>query len=365
MKHFILAFTIAVLKSCIYFVYFAFFFDGIYTLTDDWKYLSTAIRFWENAPLGIVGLKELIEQVKIITNSSHPFYPIVNIFAVRLFGMVYSAPVAINYIILPVIACIGANFAARELLFDNTQKRLIYILLLFYPFLNSWATILNLKDIWVLILFMGLLIGYIHFFHRRYVQAFLLIIPISLVFGILRYYVPYLFFAAFILTLMLHKKTRKMAVLLSTAGIVGLLLFFPSFTNNILLFVNEAQTIRSFPIGFLRFSVTPIPFNTTLHYSFLNIPSIIHWLLFPFMLAGITQFWKTGKMPLRFLVIVVFVFTCFYASFSLLQGPRHRIQLSYNILLFQFVSFYPFISKIIAGKHIVLMKRSNDHYSAT
>lgn len=92
--------------------------------------------------------------------------------------------------------------------------------------------------------------------------------------------------------------------------------------------------------GFIRFLLTPIPFNTEYNYRFLNIPALLHWLFLPFMLIGINFIFKYNTSFTRYLIIYFILFTLLYAFFGELQGPRHRVQLDFIIALSQFLGFY-------------------------
>ena len=99
-------------------------------------------------------------------------------------------------------------------------------------------------------------------------------------------------------------------------------------------------------LGLVRFALTPVPFNTTSEYGFLDLPAVFHWVMFPAALLGL---WRVARMRhpfARFLLAYVAVFTALYAVYGELQGPRHRVQLDFAWATLQFVGVDVFMRLI-------------------
>lgn len=90
-------------------------------------------------------------------------------------------------------------------------------------------------------------------------------------------------------------------------------------------------------LGLVRFALTPVPFNTSSEYGFLDLPALFHWVMFPAVLLGIWQVARMRSPFARFLLAYVAVFTALYAVYGELQGPRHRVQLDFAWATLQFV----------------------------
>jgi len=89
--------------------------------------------------------------------------------------------------------------------------------------------------------------------------------------------------------------------------------------------------------GFVRYLLTPIPFNATENYSFVDLPQVLYWLLLPCMGYGIYRVWRRATLTGRFIVIYFFLMVALYSMYGELQGPRHRYQLEGLIVVFQFL----------------------------
>lgn len=341
LKNSSMAFVIAIIKSSIYYIFFAFFFNGD-LFKDDLGYLLEGLELIKY--VNDVPFRDFLVFAQTHLGSRHIFYPIINMITVGFFRGGYFAPVAINNIVLALVAALGSKLATQEWGFSDTNKKILYIALFLYPVHIGWA-VFNAKDIWVLLFHIILLYGFAQLFRKRYIKSFFIIGFACIILYYLRYYAPWLFGLSFGITLLIliiqNKPKHRLLVICSL--IVTPVILFPFLKPHI-------GTIQQYlgqefnPVyGTLYFLLTPIPY-AEFPFDFRALPSLIHWLLFPFMLLGIVQLWKTNKVFSRFMVIYFFVFVGFYALVSELRGDRQRIQLDFAIVLFQFLGLQSFFS---------------------
>ena len=92
--------------------------------------------------------------------------------------------------------------------------------------------------------------------------------------------------------------------------------------------------------GFIRFLLTPIPFNVDPDLLILNFPAIFHWLFTPFIYFGINKTMKINTSFMRFFLFYFFIFILLYAINGELQGPRHRLQIIYAWTLLEFIGVF-------------------------
>jgi hypothetical protein len=90
-------------------------------------------------------------------------------------------------------------------------------------------------------------------------------------------------------------------------------------------------------IGFVHFTLTPVPFGTDREYGFLDVAALLHWLMLPAAAVGLWSVASARTPFSRYLVAYTMVFVALYAVFGELQGPRHRVQLDFAWAVFQFI----------------------------
>ena len=260
--------------------------------------------------------------------------------AFRIFGEGYYAPVACNNLLTPLIAYLGARLAVREFGLTPLQGRCFYFFLLFHPDILAWSTIMNGKDILVLLSHVLLLLSVSLLFRKRLREALLLGLPTVFVLFFLRFYVPLLFASALVAGAIFAHRVRigpRIRYLL-LGGIVAGFLFVRLGESEILRGILQVREHFVNPLyGFVRFILTPIPFHTAPAYAFLNVPALIHWLLMPFVVAGFVHVLGMRGFFARFFLIYLLVFIGLHAVFGELQGPRHRVQLDYAWATLQFL----------------------------
>ena len=334
----------AFFKSGLYVVYFGALFDGTYTVIDDWGYLTGASELLRRG-VTVPGVFRHWNFLVAMAAGPHVLYYVYNVFAFGLFGYGYYAPVACNVILTVAIAWLGARLAERELPLTKRQGLALYLFLLVHPDITTWSTVINAKDILVLWTHVVVLYSVAALYRRRYLYATIVGLSAVMLLFFLRFYVPILFLAAF----MLHgairlrsaagERARQIVVVCVAAGVIGGVVGVGSIPTAIAAvredFVNPL-------FGIPRFMLTPVPFRTSPQYGFLVMPAVIHWTLMPFLLWGAGRMWRSKNRFTQFFLIYCAVFVLFYGVYAELQGPRHRVQLDYAWGLLQFLGLTAF-----------------------
>jgi hypothetical protein len=340
----VVALMLAFVKAGIFFWYFSFVFDGTFTFLDDWTYVNRGMELYR-ADVRLSNLAENWQLLLIIGGGDHFLYYLYNAYAMRLFGEYYFAPVALNAVLTVPIAYLGARLAQRELGVGESTATGLYVFLLLHPDILSWSSLINAKDILVLLLHIVLLNAVAHYLHGHLKRALLVGLPAVALLFFLRFYVPLLFAVALIASIVIRRRISR-----RTVGYVSLsLLLLAGFALWIGtgIFGYAVDLLRQHfvnPVfGFVRMALTPVPFNTEDAFVFLNFAAAIHWLLFPFVFLGAYRIWLLGTPFTKFFVTYVAVFMGLYAVFGELQGPRHRVQLDFAWAVFQYVGVLRFL----------------------
>ncbi|MEO9522545.1 hypothetical protein [Marinobacter alexandrii] len=337
-------------KATVFVVYFAAFFDGTWTFLDDWTYLEKGQLLLDQG----VSTTNFFAHLPLLFSTAggkHFVYHLFNADAARLFGPAYYAPVAFNIVLTFVAAGFMAGAAKAGLHFSRRLAVGLFASLVLYPDLVAWSTVVNGKDTLVMT-GTGVAVYVISQIESgRYRRAVILGVVIGFVLFFTRFYTPLMMLAAFGLAMLLSSSGRRRpwlwllvtlggAGVLSVLGMRGLVNAF-----NLLLqdFVNPIY-------GFFRYLLTPIPFNTTEHYDFLDLPQVLYWALMPFLVYGVYRVWRRATLTARFAVIYFLLMVALYAMFAELQGPRHRYQLDGLIVLFQFLGFLSVFRQLGMGR---------------
>ncbi len=313
------SFVIASLKTLIPFLYFGFFFSGEWLLLDD-------VSYWQS---GISLLKANLNPLTIFGNQGlallfwesggfHIFYPLYNFLAQYFFGPHYFAPVFWN-VIASVIAGYFLFQLMRELGFEKSRSKFVSILFMFDAQVLVWSSFLNLKDVCV----MTLTVASLHLLLRLMKQfswrdAFSMAVLLALWVS-LRFYIPILLIGAAITYSMMSLRLRHLVLIIIAGIAMG---FYMARHSGIFAVLEPAE----FGIGVVHYLIGPIPWQVEENYSFLTLPSWIHWILFPLAVLGFVKYWKThprSRLVLIYFALVVFAF----AITPEVRGARHRLQL--------------------------------------
>jgi hypothetical protein len=334
----------AFIKSGLFFVYYGNIFDGTYTFKDDLSYLSGASNLLDNG-IGITNINDNWDFLFAIGGGEHFIYYLHNVYSFKLFGEGYYAPVAVNVIITLIIALLGVSLAKKEFGFSFAKARLFSLFLLFHPDILVWSNVMNGKDILVLSLHIALLMSASIYFNREYKKAAIIAIPSIIVLLFLRFYVPLLIIGSLAITFVIISSHKNRTNLIFKA-ILTILIPLIWLGDDIYYYGYMISEYYVNPVyGFVRVLLTPVPFKTEASYAFLDIPSLLNWIFFPFLLYGALLVFRKHTPFSIFLLVYIFSFVFLYSIFGELQGPRHRVQLDYAIALFQFMGIYKALSK--------------------
>ena len=217
--------------------------------------------------------------------------------------------------------------------------------LLLHPDILAWSNVMNGKDIFVLLLHVLLLSAASLYFQGRNNLAIAVAIPVVVILLFLRFYVPLLFSGVFVLHQLLAVKRQHHFYWF--VGTTSLLLLGSLMTIGNLItsaWANLQKNIGNPIFGFVRMTLTPIPFNTELNYSFLDIPALFHWILMPMVAYGVISLMRRKKTPfIKFFLLYLVIFMGLYSVYSELQGPRHRVQLDFAWAVLQFIGIKQYL----------------------
>lgn len=342
-RNFPLALLAALIKSGSFIIYFNLFFDGTFTFLDDWTYLERG-RILFHQDITIFNLAERWEYVKMIAAGSHVLYYLYNCYSMHLFGDFYFSPVAINLILTGVIAAIGKKVFAANLTLSDIQQKTFYFYILLHPDILAWSTVANLKDILILCLHLILILATSFLLKNKILRATITAIPAIFMLFFSRFYVPVFFSISIMLTILRNRNFKGRIPIIIISLVLSFFVFGWIGSDTFESGASAVDQSYDNPVyGFFRMILTPIPFHTELAYSFLNLPALFNWLMFPALLRGFYRSLKMNTTYLNFLTTYFVCFLAFYSMYIELQGPRHRVQLDYAIACFQFIGIMMFL----------------------
>jgi hypothetical protein len=88
-----------------------------------------------------------------------------------------------------------------------------------------------------------------------------------------------------------------------------------------------ADVLAFYPIGFMRFLLTPLPWRVELPTLAEGLGSIIRYALLPFAAFGLAQLWRLRRLQVLPIVITSFLSISLFAIAFRGGGPRHMTQL--------------------------------------
>lgn len=332
-----LASLLGAVKALVYLVYFGLIFDGTYTFLDDWTYLERGAELRAEG-VNLLTAFDNLPLLIAVGQGDHFIYYLYNAVAFDLFGEGYYAPVALNSMLTAPIALLATRLAVREQLVPPRLREVFFAFVLLHPDILAWSTVLNGKETLVLLLHVVLLTAISSFFAGQWKRALVVGGPAVVALLFLRYYVPVLFAAAWILSAVTRLRGRARVRMLAAAALVFGALLLQLGTEGLGFALDRLREDVVNPVlGLVRFALTPVPFNTSGEYGFLEIPALFHWLMFPAALLGLWQVARMRSPFARFLLAYAAVFSALYAVYGELQGPRHRVQLDFAWATLQFI----------------------------
>lgn len=331
---------LAAVRAGIFFVHHELGVWGPWRLEDDVTYLNqgqsladSQLSLW--APLLSAEGREL---AVTIASSRHYIFGFMNSLAIEAIGPFYWAPVAMN-VILSIGAGVALFLLASRLGFRRDFAAVLSSAYVLYPPVVAWSTFVNLKDTAVSLL----VIVTFYFVVKLVTQdsrwgriwSVVTLLLLLLIWYGLRLYIPFLVGAsvAFAFSRRLPRPWT---------GLVTVVVGACTYVGADLLLAREGYdvTLGLASMGnFIRGLMTPQPWSIVDSYSFLIIPSLVHWILLPFFLLGIIALYR---LPTWGPVLVAFtVFTLLIGVVApAMQGPRQRFQIEFILIACQIAGLY-------------------------
>lgn len=324
-----LTLVIVAVKVLFPLLYFSGQFGAPWVLLDDITYEEQAYFLLRSGlnPFEVFFDGEARDLIRSTVGGAHFLYTWWNYVAFLVLGDFYFSPVILN-VALTFISARMLGRLARGCGFDQKYCSYLVALFLVHPETIVWSSFINLKDTLVITSTIGLLLGVQMVFQNRVLWGLMLVAFFVYLFSSLRFYIPFIMAVAVLGLLALRFSGWKRLVFLPPMLLV-LYLITPMDSTATDLFRSDGALF-----GLMRFLLTPRPWNIEEDYSFLLIPTIVHYALFIPVLMVLPVFWRisTGtKLVLLYLAVV----TVFYAFVPELQGPRHRAQVSFIFIWLQ------------------------------
>lgn len=311
--------------------YFAWFYTGQWYIIDDITYAEQSASLLA-VDYTIVSILLNIDVLRTIAGGPHILYYWWNMLAMQLFGPRYWAPVYLNVLLT---FGIGAVFAEtlRRLDFSRDYRQWALVFVLLHWEILAWSSLLNVKDILVMFLTAVSLFGFVVVLTAKrrfdYVRGLTVIGGSFFLLWWVRFYVPVFLITAAIAWLLLHGFLNR--YLIPLGFLSGFL--YPLVDRASWAF--DKIELSNYLYGAVRFLLTPRPWGIELGYTFLLVPSLLHWLTIPLAAYGALNVIRTSRAG-RFIVIYAVVAVGFFAVVPALIGPRHRLQVVLPIAWFQF-----------------------------
>lgn len=325
------ALALGVLKVSIPFLYFAYYFDGSWTILDDFSYFKfgDVLLGKGNNPFLILFTADGRDQLFAVANGAHMLYYWWNMLAIYAFGPFYSSPVFLNVATTFVSAALVFNLARFSGCSEKYAKGLAVFFLIHWDVV-AWSSFVNVKDTLLIMLTLASAYFAMLVVRTRKLYHGALLGCVFFIFLWIRYYIPVLMLLAFTIWIILAVKGLKKIPWILLAAFATYLIV-PANTG---ITINELYR-QNLILGPFKMALTPQPWSIEPEYSYLLIPSILHWVLFiPAVIAAIGMFQKNAVF--RFAAIYFMVLMFFYGSIPELLGPRDRLQVSWVLIWAQF-----------------------------
>ncbi len=323
------ALLVTLIRVSIPVAYFAWYFNGTWGIHDDLNYFEGGLDLLDagDTPLSLL-FGEGYDRLVYVANSRHTLYYWWNLLALTLFGEHYYAPVLMNV----VATFVGAHLFAkmlRHLGFGRSYRRWAQVFMLLHWEIITWTFSLNIKDPMVYVLTIAALASAVQFYQTRAIRPLAAFLIVCGVFQTVRFYVPVLMIGAIAIWMASHWKSAFKYLLLLLIGalsVYAMSLFGDTFREYL---------SGSFFYGFGRFILQPLPWKLSDSTSYLLISSTLHIAFFLPALLGAIVLWRESSVA-RLVIIYLVIVVCFYAAGEGLQGPRHRVQISFIFAWIQF-----------------------------
>jgi hypothetical protein len=339
----VLALPVVVIKLALPVVYFAWFADGSWNFLDDISYWRHGQLLLEAGyePFTVLLQREGLAMLVFLSLGPHILYSWWNHLAQFLFGPHYFAAVLMN-VGLSVLSGIVLYQISRLVGMSRQYARgLLLFYLLHWEFL-VWTSFINLKDVMV----GALTLPALYFLLRIGGAApgrgatpvtWVGLIAVLLVLPSIRFYIPVLLLGSYGLWVLLKRQGWKKYLILGSAA-AGFFLVLPRSIPADLLEFNPLVVL----VNFARVVLTPQPWSVDPAYSFLLLPSVLHWLMLGPGGVGAWLLWRrspAAALPILYLGVI----TLFYAVIPEIITPRNRVQALFGWAWIQYHVLYELV----------------------
>ena len=245
------AFFISFIKIAIPYVYFSFYFNEQWTFLDDWTY------FWHSKDMldaGFTPISALTSDGRLellhLTGSYHTLYYHWNLLSFYFFGQHYFVPVYMNIMLSFVSAIIfykivsDSGFSRRYALYAS-------IFFLLHWDILAWFSVLNMKGSVVMCLSLLGVFSILNLFRKKKVVYALLFLLTCYLFYWLRFYIPLLLIASFVLWVILGHSKNRFRYLLVFFPVLGFLFKLIDWNN-----ITGQLNFSNLPYGLIRIFLT-------------------------------------------------------------------------------------------------------------
>lgn len=340
LRNWVISLLVAFIKCAIFFIYFYFLFDGTYTSGfDDYFYISggnNLLILIEEKPFFEINFFEEL-------GTFHIIYLIISALSQFLFGEFYFSLAAINVICS--FLCGLISFKIIQLQFANYRYASIFsVAVMLYPDIISWTSVYAGKDIFVLL-------GHLVMIYASscYLKNHIYAAGLSVIIGLI--YLTFLrFYAAILFSFLIFFQNEKKVYLGFLAICLGFTVFslelYPAFLSlyetgmaDITLDVSKFLFL---PVNIFHFWLTPRPFYEDSIHGFLLLANIFNWTFFPLIFFGFLVCLLSKDKFSKWIAIYFLIFSIFYGFIDYLNGPRHRLQLTFAIVYFLWIGLVKF-----------------------
>jgi len=336
--------AIALVKATLPLLYFVFFFKGQWFMIDDYEYqrLGEITLASGYTPWTLISTYSGRTLLVGLTNGQ-VVYPWWNAFGQWLFGRDYWAAVFLNVL----LTFVAGYFTARtleDLGFPRRYVKGCLVFFLLHAEVLAWSSIINMKDFVVLAfssialrslivlakLYQGRSSYALSTFLRKAATQLTVFAVMCVGFRYIRFYVPFLLLVALGAWAFLSLPIRWRVAILVAAPLA--FRWVMRSYQHLASFLEPSGLL----FGLLRFPLTPRPWSIQPNYTFLLLPSVLHWVFFvPTVFAAIALWVRVplARIPILYLLTTI----AFFAVIPEVQGPRHRVQV---LPLFAWLEFH-------------------------
>ena len=318
-----IAVGIATVRVTIPVIYFAWYFDGSWTFLDDWAYFGHGSELLQkgHTPWTVLLVPEAFEQLQSLSGGNHILYGWWNVLAQYLFGEFYYAPVIMNVLLTFVTgAFLFKTLSVLE--FERSYCQFATGFYLLHWDIVAWSSVLNLKDVLVQLLTVVSLYCTVAFVRQRKVRFLCGFLVVLQLFFWIRFYVPLLILISVAIWLITQWRDNRKYLFIPFA-LLPIFLALPLIEDHL-----QILDLNTLLFNTLRFVGMPLPWQVEETYTFLIIPSIMHWVfLFPSCI-GLWYLWRCSNLS-RLYVIYFALAVALYATSEDLLGPRQRFQIAF------------------------------------